>query len=522
MVRNLDFHDTIHLNKLQKNMKTDIRSLSKKEELCIEADKNRNFYQVQAKLYNKLIRNEITKEYKTGELDTLHHVDGEAKAICHHYGIEERVNKYSEKASYITLKDHKSDFVANPRCRLINPAFSEIGKISKSILDRIIPEIQAKLKLPQWKNSYEVIRWFEAIDRTDAMFIKLDIESYYPSISINLLNKVLDFAKEYSSIRDIEITTILNARKCFLFNDDKIWIKKSSGKHSPFDITMGSLDGCKVSDIVGLYLLFLLRTVLGDKVNYLGLYRDDILAIMHFNGQEIERIRKSICSIFKNEGLSITWDTPPSKEIDFLDIKFNLIDGTYKPYRKPNDTLLYLSTMSDHPPCIKRSLPSMAEQRISRRCSDENIFMDEKLPYERALESAGYKNVNLRYNPNLRMGKNKDKPNHKRQVVWFNPPFSSIVKTKVGKCFFNILEKNFPKDHPLRNILDRNHIKLSYCCMSNMHTIIKNQNRRKLDALKNLRTQVNSAKSCNCRNFVIYFNRAKFLHLFQCHQNELL
>ena len=63
MVRNLEFYDTIHLNKLQKNMKTDIRSLSRKEELCIEADKNRNFYQVKAKLYNKLIRNEITKEY---------------------------------------------------------------------------------------------------------------------------------------------------------------------------------------------------------------------------------------------------------------------------------------------------------------------------------------------------------------------------------------------------------------------------------------------------------------------------
>ena len=30
--------------------------------------------------------------------------------------------------------------------------------------------------------------------------------------------------------------------------------------------------------------------------------------------------------------------------VDFLDVTFNLLDGTYKPYKKPNDQILYVNT----------------------------------------------------------------------------------------------------------------------------------------------------------------------------------
>ena len=38
---------------------------------------------------------------------------------------------------YHTPKDHKPNFGSNPKCRLINPTKTEIGKISKQILERI-------------------------------------------------------------------------------------------------------------------------------------------------------------------------------------------------------------------------------------------------------------------------------------------------------------------------------------------------------------------------------------------------
>ena len=39
--------------------------------------------------------------------------------------------------SFVTLKDDKENFQSNPRCRLINPAKSEIGKVSKLFIENI-------------------------------------------------------------------------------------------------------------------------------------------------------------------------------------------------------------------------------------------------------------------------------------------------------------------------------------------------------------------------------------------------
>ena len=42
-----------------------------------------------------------------------------------------------KREAFISLKDHKENFENNPKCRLINPAKSDSGKISKLILDKI-------------------------------------------------------------------------------------------------------------------------------------------------------------------------------------------------------------------------------------------------------------------------------------------------------------------------------------------------------------------------------------------------
>ena len=40
-----------------------------------------------------------------------------------------------ESESYIIIKDHEEDFPQKISCRLINPSKSDIGKISKHILE---------------------------------------------------------------------------------------------------------------------------------------------------------------------------------------------------------------------------------------------------------------------------------------------------------------------------------------------------------------------------------------------------
>ena len=65
----------------------------------------------------------------------------------------------------ITLKDHKENFVNNPRTRLINPAKNEIGRISKAILDSINKEMCNTLEFNQWKNPAGVINWFKSLEK---------------------------------------------------------------------------------------------------------------------------------------------------------------------------------------------------------------------------------------------------------------------------------------------------------------------------------------------------------------------
>ena len=93
---------------------------------------------------------------------------------------------------------------------------------------------------------------------------------------------------------------------------------------------MGSYDGAEICELVGLYLLNQLSTVI-DKSS-VGLYRDDgLAAINNENGPKLDRISKDIIALFKKEGLSITIETNLI-ETDFLDVTFNLATKKYFPF----------------------------------------------------------------------------------------------------------------------------------------------------------------------------------------------
>ena len=95
------------------------------------------------------------------------------------------------------------------------------------------------------------------------------------------------------------------------------------------------------------YLLSKLAPLVDTK--NLGLYRDDGLAVIHkANGPKMDRIRKDINTLFKSEGLSITIDTN-FIETDFIDVSFNLKMDKFFPYRKPNNTPLYIYSESNLP-----------------------------------------------------------------------------------------------------------------------------------------------------------------------------
>ena len=78
--------------------------------------------------------------------------------------------------------------------------------------------------------------------------------------------------------------------------------------------------------------------------------------------------------------------------------------------------------------------------------------------------------------------------------MWFNPPFSQNDKTNIGKTFLKLVKQHFAKHHKLNKIFNKNTLKLSYCCIKNMSSIIKQHNVNILSA------ESNEKRSCNCRN----------------------
>ena len=81
------------------------------------------------------------------------------------------------------LKDHKKNFPFNIECRILNPGKNEFGRISKTILEKTVNEIRFKSSLIQWKNSQDVISWFNNIkNKNTKCFVNFDIVSFYPSI----------------------------------------------------------------------------------------------------------------------------------------------------------------------------------------------------------------------------------------------------------------------------------------------------------------------------------------------------
>ena len=154
-----------------------------------------------------------------------------------------------------------------------------------------------------------------------------------------------------------------------------------------FDVTMGCYDGAEGCELVGLYLLDKLSSLI--EKSQTGLYRDDGLSVIHnANGPKLDKLRKEIIKIFKTEGLNITIETNLTTT-DFLDVSFDLSTGKYYPFRKPIDKPLYINASSNHPPSIIMQIPKMISKRISDLSFDETEFKKAKNIYENALSSRG-------------------------------------------------------------------------------------------------------------------------------------
>ena len=162
------------------------------------------------------------------------------------------------------------------------------------------------------------------------------------------------------------------------------------------------------------------------------------------------------------------------KITNYLDITLNLNDGSYCPYRKPNKGNNYCDINSDHPLSIIKKIPRSTEKRLSILSSSKDIFQESTIYYEKCLKNSEYKNK-LQYQQPKEDNQNKKK--RKRNIIWFNPPYSKSVKTNIGRIFIKLISKHFPPNHKFAKIFNKNTIKLSYSCMPNITSKINGHNK---------------------------------------------
>ena len=500
-------------------VENDKRRIRTSTNVFIPADKTRNIYEMSAPSYNKLLTENVTKTYKKAQVDTIYDINNEFKQIADELKISNRLEPMAQTRAFVPLKDHKDNFINHPQCRLINPAKSNLGKVSKCILDNINNEIRSQTRNNHWRNSEDTISWFKAIpNKNRHTFLSFDIVDFYPSISEKLLDDAIDWGKQFTTISDDDIRIIRHARKSLLFSNGDAWTKKNSD--SSFDVTMGSFNGAEICELVGLFFLSTLKDRFGNQI---GLYRDDGLAAITTNsGRLADKARKDLIQIFNNFGLKIT-AVANLKRVNFLDINFDLTDGTYRPYRKPNDDPLYINRSSNHPPSILRQLPKAINKRINKLSCDKRTFDAAAPLYNDALKRSNF-NTNLSFETNAQNQNatqnfnrnNSRRQNRQQNAIWFNPPYSVNVKTNVGRDFLALLDKHFPLSNKLHTIFNRHNVRVSYSCLPNMKSFINQHNTKILNKHAKQQSSINIQSNSNTTNNATSQRNASTLQNTQC------
>ena len=126
------------------------------DNVSVFADKTTNIYETTPDNYKKLLNENITKSYKISKSNIVHDINEELRDISNHLSIGNRIDIMPKRNGFVNVKDHKENFPINLNCHLINPAKSELGKVSKIILDRTNDNIRRAMYVNQWKNSKSV------------------------------------------------------------------------------------------------------------------------------------------------------------------------------------------------------------------------------------------------------------------------------------------------------------------------------------------------------------------------------
>ena len=125
--------------------------------MLIPTPKSRNIFIIQKDDYNKYVRDYVTQTYKCSTANRVKNINYKAKLLAEKLAIDDRIEKMEETEAYITVKDHKDGFPHKLSFCLIKPSKSDIGKISKKLLEKITKIVILNTNVNQSKNTTTVI-----------------------------------------------------------------------------------------------------------------------------------------------------------------------------------------------------------------------------------------------------------------------------------------------------------------------------------------------------------------------------
>ena len=155
-------------NKFQEKIQKDVKTIRNSKQIYVAADKTTNYYKLNKNEYIKLKENSIRKTYKKNNYTVIDSINKEAKQIVKKLKLDKKlINQLPLKDCYVTLKDHKDNFFSKPETRLINPSNSDIGQISKIIVEKVNKSIRKTKEFNQWTSTEEVLKWYKNLERTN-------------------------------------------------------------------------------------------------------------------------------------------------------------------------------------------------------------------------------------------------------------------------------------------------------------------------------------------------------------------
>ena len=133
--------------------------------MIVPFNKTSNFYEIPVSDYEKILKDNITKNYEKCNDRTLKKINLEAKILTKNLKLHERITQLPLKNAYITVADHKENFLTHPKCRLINSTKFDVSQIVKVRIDCINKAVRLKSKLMQWTDTDQVLNWFTGFEK---------------------------------------------------------------------------------------------------------------------------------------------------------------------------------------------------------------------------------------------------------------------------------------------------------------------------------------------------------------------